>query len=237
MPMKFAPGAFAALMLTTAAATAASTLWNWDYSGSGITAGGTFSTGESPDGKGGYLITGITGTRNGKTITGLQAPGTSIPGNEPYTVDDLVFLGPGPQLTSHGFGFSTSDGNYSNPFYSDFLPTPGYLEFFSTPPFKDRGPGFGHSELPVQFSAAPVSIPEPATYALVFGALALACFGWQSRSSRSTQSYRFTKCWRAHVAGPFTQLHFRPAPKKMIPCEVNAREWRCSLKSRAAMSL
>lgn len=177
----FALAAFAAITLATTPATA-STLWAWDYSGSGIIARGTFATVESPNGNRGYLITGTTGMRNGKTITGLQAPGTSIPGNEPYTVDDLVFLGPPPQLTSHGFGFSTSDGNHSNPFYAGFLPTPKYLEFFSTPPFTSGAAAFGHSELPVQFSATPISIPEPATYTLVFGALAMARFRWRSRS-------------------------------------------------------
>jgi hypothetical protein len=180
--LRFARIGFAVITVTIAPA-AASILWNWDYSGSGISASGTFITVERPNGKGGYLITRITGTRNGKTITGLQPPGTSIPGNEPYTVDDLVFLGRGPQLTSHGFGFSTSDGNYSNPFYADFLPIPGYLEFFSTPPFTAGAPGLGHSELPVQFSAAQVAIPEPGTYALVFVALALARLRWQARSS------------------------------------------------------
>src|SRR4051812_3887966 len=171
-PPRFGLAALAVVTLTTATATA-STLWHWGYSGSGITASGTFTTVDSPDGNGGYLIVGITGTRNGETITGLQAPGTSIPGNEPYTVDDLVFPGPGPQLTKDGFGFSTADGNYANPFYADFLATPGYLEFFSTPPFTVGSPGSEDTELPVQFSAAPVSTPEPATYALVLGALAL----------------------------------------------------------------
>ena len=161
---------FAVMTLTRATALAA-TLWQWEYSGSGITATGTFTTADQPENNGGYLITGITGARNGTPITGLQAPGTSIPGNQPYTVDDLVFLGPGPQLTSHGFGFSLADGTYTNPFYAGFLPTPGYLEFFSTPPFTGGMPSPGSSELPVQFSATPVSIPEPATWGLILGAL------------------------------------------------------------------
>ena len=156
-------------LVALAMPTAASTLWSWSYSGSDITASGTFTTLSAPNADGGYLITGITGMRNGQSITGLQAAGTSIPGNEPYTVDNLVFIGPGPQLTKSGFGFSISGGNYSNPFYADFLPTPEYLEFFSMP-------GIGHTELPVVFSAAPVAVPEPATVTLVFGALLLSGF-------------------------------------------------------------
>jgi hypothetical protein len=176
---RFALAAFATITLTTTPASA-SKLWNWNYSGPGIAARGTFATVESPNANGGYLITGINGTRNGKAITGLQAPGTSIPGNEPYTVDDLVFLGSRPQLTSHGFGFAISGGTYSNPFYADFLPMPKYLEFFSTPPFTSGPAAFGHSELPVQFSATPVPIPEPATYALILVAFAWARFRWRS---------------------------------------------------------
>lgn len=140
----------------------ASIVWNWHYSGAGVRAGGTFTTTEKPNAGGGYLITAITGTRNGHAITALQAPGSSIPGNEPFLVDDLVFPGPGPQLTSGGFGFSTADGSYSNPFYADFLSPPGYLEFFSTPPT--------HTEPPIGFSAAPVAVPEPATAVLVLAA-------------------------------------------------------------------
>jgi hypothetical protein len=189
--LRFALGAIAVIALTANPATA-SILWQWEYSGSAISASGTFLTVETPNENGGYLITAITGTRNGEVITGLQAPGTSIPGNEPYTVDDLVFLGRGSQLTSHGFGFALSGGNYSNPFYADFLSPPEYLEFFSTPPLPLGTPGSGSSELPVQFSAAPVSVPEPPTYALIFGTIALIKLRSPSRSFLPGSS--FTPC-------------------------------------------
>jgi len=143
----------------------ASILWDWNYSTAGIVAGGTFTTVDTPDANGGYLITTITGTRNAETIIGLQPTGTPIPGNEPFDVDNLIFGGPGPQLTKNGFGFALSDGSYSNPFYADFLPTPAYLEFFSDPP--------SSTELTVQFSAALVSVPEPAGCALALAGLAV----------------------------------------------------------------
>src|SRR5215472_11549769 len=139
----------------------ASILWSWNYSGAGIAASGTFTTLDSPDAQGGYLIASITGARNGQTITALQPTGTWIPGNEPYAVDNLVFAGPGPQLTKAGFGFALADGTYSNPFYADFLPTPGYLEFYSMPDSDSS------TELAVAFSASLVSAPEPATLALL----------------------------------------------------------------------
>lgn len=145
----------------------ASSVWNWSYSGVGIAASGTFVTVDTPDANGGYLITAITGARNGKPITALQLTGTPIPGNEPYAVDNLVFKGTGAQLTKNGFGFALSDGNYSNPFYADFLPTPEYLEFYSMPA------SHSFTELPVAFTATLVSTPEPGTWALSFAAFAL----------------------------------------------------------------
>jgi hypothetical protein len=167
------------ILLTTISANcaSASSLWTWSYSGAGIGASGTFTTVDTPDASGGYLITAITGTHNGKAITALQPTGTSIPGNEPYTVDNLVFKGTGAQLTSHGFGFATADGNYSNPFYADFLPIPGYLEFYSMPA------SHSHTELPVVFAATLTSTtPEPGTCALSVAAFALLGLGlWRAK--------------------------------------------------------
>jgi hypothetical protein len=160
------------LLTTSSVLTAsASSVWEWSYSGVGITASGTFITVDEPDSdNGGYLITAITGTRNGQKITALQPAGTPIPGNEPYAVDNLVFKGAGAQLTSHGFGLATSDGNYANPFYANFLPDPGYLEFYSIPA------SHASTELPVVFSATLISTPEPGTCALVFIAFTLCGF-------------------------------------------------------------
>ena len=153
------------LMFGTIQSAAAATLnWDWNYTGAGIAANGTFTTDDTPDGAGYYLITGITGTRNGVAITGLQPTGTPIPGNEPFKVDNLISLNPR-QLTGDGFGYSTANGSFVSPFYASFLPTPGYLEVFSTPPFvsgyQNLRPG---SELPVSFSAQIASVPEPLTF-------------------------------------------------------------------------
>ena len=137
----------------------ASFIWDWSYSGAGVVASGTFTTNDTPDGTGFYLITSITGTRNGQTITGLQPTGTSIPGNEPFAVDNLVSLN-GPQLTHNGFGYAATGGNYANPFFADFLSPARYLDFFSAPPFT--------SELPISFSATLTAVPEPEIYALLF---------------------------------------------------------------------
>ncbi len=134
----------------------------WSYSGTGIEANGTFITENTPDDLGFYLITEITGTRNGKTITGLQPYDTSIPGNEPFLIDNLISLNP-VTLTTGGFGYSTIDGNFVNPFFASFLQPSIFLEIFSAPPFI---PGFENlgtedSELPVNFVASPIIVPEP----------------------------------------------------------------------------
>lgn len=149
--------------------------WNWNYSGTGIAANGTFTTNDTPNDLGFYLISGITGTRNGETITGLQAAGTPIPGNEPYDVDNLISLNT-QQLTGDGFGYSTSGGSYSSPFFASFLPTPGYLEVFSAPPIIPGSENLGleDSELPISFSATIITVSEPTS---ILSLLALGTLG------------------------------------------------------------
>ncbi|MBH8565742.1 PEP-CTERM sorting domain-containing protein [Nostoc sp. CENA67] len=166
--------------------TASALNWNWNYSGTGITASGTFITNDTPNDEGFYQITGITGTRNGETITGLQTTGTPIPGNEPFNVDNLISLN-SQQLTGDGFGYSTSGGNYSSPFFASFLPTPGYLEVFSAPPFIEGYQNFGpeDSESLISFSATIVNVPEPTSS---LSLLALATLGAGSALKRNNQS-------------------------------------------------
>lgn len=151
--------------------------WNWNYSGTGIAADGTFITNDTPNNLGFYQISGITGTRNSETITGLQAAGIPIPGNEPFNVDNLISLN-SQQLTGDGFGYSTSGGNFVSPFFASFLPTPGYLEVFSAPPIVPGFENFGleDSELPISFSATIITIPEPTSI------LGLFAFGIGSAS-------------------------------------------------------
>ena len=160
----------AALTATTRPATALT--WSWSYSGTGIEAAGTFTTVDTPDGSGFYLITGIAGERNGAAILGLQPTGTPIPGNEPFAVDNVVRL-ESPQLTVHGFGYAIAGGTFSNPFFADFLQPPAYLEFFSAPPFAPGGAGSEDTELPIRFSATPAPVPQTATWVLLMVGLGM----------------------------------------------------------------
>jgi hypothetical protein len=106
--------------------------WRWSYSGEGVAASGTFITKDEPNADGFYEITGIKGEANGVAIAGLQAPGTSIPGNDGYPVDNLV-RADAPQLSVHGFGYKLADGTYANPFYAAHFSKPGDYAFFSDP--------------------------------------------------------------------------------------------------------
>lgn len=167
--------------------------WNWSYSGTGIEASGIFTTDDTPDDLGFFLISDITGTRNGETITGLQPTGTSVPGNEPFEVDNLISLDT-MQLTGDGFGFFTEGGNFVNTFFASFLQPPGFFEVFSAPPLITGFENFGpeDSELPISFSANPVIVAEPTQTISIFG---LATLGAASavrrklrlRSSQSQQ--------------------------------------------------
>lgn len=180
--MRLSARAFALISgIVLALPQAASALtWSWGYSGAGILASGTLQTNDVPDSSGFYLISGITGKRNGEKITGLQPAGTAIPGNEPYSVDNLIRFNFA-QLTGNGFGYSTSGGNYANPFFADFLATPGYLEVFSAPPIIPGADNLGpeDSELPITFFAAP--IPEPSN---LLGILTIVGLGIASLSTR-----------------------------------------------------
>ena len=160
----------AALPASTKPATALT--WNWSYSGAGISAGGTFTTVDTPDGSGFYLITGIAGVRNDAGILGLQPAGTPIPGNAPFSVDNLLRL-ESPQLTVHGFGYAIVGGTFSNPFFANSLQPPEYLEFFSAPPLTPGVTGPEGSELPIRFSATLAHVPQTATWALLLAGLGM----------------------------------------------------------------
>ena len=157
----------AAILLMHGQSAKALLLWNWSYSGAGVSASGAFTTNDAPDAAGFYRIVGITGTDNGATITRIQPTGTPIPGNEPYSVDNLVRAAE-PRLTEHGFGFSLANGDYGNPLYKGSR----YYEYLSAPPcVSGAGP-----ERPVSFSAA--IVPEPSAASLMLaGLVGLIGFG------------------------------------------------------------
>lgn len=128
--MKFAPALAVAAALVALPAEALE--WRWSYQGEGVAASGLLTTKDAPNADGFYEITGITGEANGVAIAGLQPPGTSIPGNDGYPVDNLVRTD-APQLTMHGFGYALANKTYANPFYGAHFAKPDTYAFFSDP--------------------------------------------------------------------------------------------------------
>ena len=100
-----------------------------------------------PNADGFYEITEISGEANGVAITGLQPPGTAIPGNDGYPVDNLVRT-EAPQLSMHGFGYALADGTFANPFYGAHFAKPDYLRVL----LRSSEPAVT-SEPPVAFTA------------------------------------------------------------------------------------
>jgi len=99
--------------------------FNFSFSGSGFMGSGTFTATETSPTSGQYLITNVTGTTNGVTISGLLAPGV-YPGptsGDPAN-DNLLFvpLVNGGALDINGFSWATADGTDWNLYYYD----PGY---------------------------------------------------------------------------------------------------------------
>ncbi|MFL5257795.1 MAG: hypothetical protein ACJ8AI_33940 [Rhodopila sp.] len=106
-------------------------LWEWGYNGSDVVADGTLVSTRSPNAEGYYQILGVTGSRNGAPIVGLEPNGNAIPGNEGYPVDNLISAKG--SLTVNGFGYKTVDKSYANPYYANYLTPPIYQEVFTQP--------------------------------------------------------------------------------------------------------
>lgn len=170
-----ATGLFCAATLLSAPASA-SLLWHWQYTGVDIVANGQFTTTDTANSNGYYAIIGITGTRNGEAITGLIATGDSIPGNEPYASDNWLRPGLDNQITEHGFGFSTADGRYANPYWAAWLDPQSTVEVLTEDPdtFID--------EVAVSFTAT--LIPEPSTIGLLLSGLGMLGLSVRQRLRR-----------------------------------------------------
>ena len=150
----------AVLLLVSASATAS--IWEFDYTnGSTVDVQGMLTTSDTLT-SGGYLVTGISGFRNGSdAIVALLPPPTF----SSYGFDNLLLPGPGSLLDAGGIAFRTLSGGTFNicgasPAYLGlFCGASGYTEF-------NMGSGVART---VTFTVR--KVPEPATVALLLAAL------------------------------------------------------------------
>ena len=163
----------AALLLATTLAlpmSAHAIDWTWSWTGTGEfitdTGSGTLTTNDLLSGK--YLITAMTGTWNGASITGLLAPGTypNVSGNDNFLLDGS------PQLGPSGLSFETASISSQVNLYKS-LPDYAWLS-------SDDGYGNG------TFTATQVAaVPEPETYALMLAGLAVVGAAARRRRARA----------------------------------------------------
>jgi hypothetical protein len=146
------------IFLVCGATSALADSFSFSYTGSGVTASGTFTTNSLSGGS--YLITAITGTRNGQSMT-LLAP-LAFDGN-----DNLLFP-TSPLLDFNGFSFAAGGVNY-NVYFNSFACCGGTTTYYET-----STPGVLGTQ--VNFSA---SVPEPSTFVLLVSGL--AAIGWGVR--------------------------------------------------------
>lgn len=165
--MRLVLGASLAGVLMFVAAPASAAHYLFSLTGSGFSASGTLTTDDSTSQANpypcggcasglGYLVTAVTGTINGASITGV-APLGAVAGNNNrlYTTAPYLDWGDlGFQTAAHLY--NVFDGTYANR-SGQFLAV-------------DNGPVYAN---PVSFSLQ-ASVPEPASWSMMVGGLGLA---------------------------------------------------------------
>ncbi len=144
-----------ALLTALPAAFADPVLWNFSYATAdhSVSASGVLTTVDQ--GNGSFLVTGISGTRNGATITGLEAQWA-------YLGDDNMLTAAAPQLTFAGISYDVGADKFNVFFHPD-------MNIYR------EGTGSIRTDL-ASFTATMTSaVPEPASWAMMgLGALGLA---------------------------------------------------------------
>ena len=152
----------AGAVLLTISASASASIWEFDYgNGTTVDVEGTLTTSDVLT-NGGYLVTSISGFRNGTdAIVGLATPPTF----GTYGFDNLLLLGPGSLLDVGGILFTTASGGAFNicgasPAFPGYVcGSSGYTEFNA------------RTAVATSVSFTVHKLPEPTTYVLVLAAL------------------------------------------------------------------
>lgn len=135
-----------------------------DDASSTLDAMGTITTSDTAGLSGGFDVLGITGTVNGSTITGVQEPTA-------YYGDNILYTGT-PHVDYSGIVFDAG-----STVYKIYHTTSYYLYNATSGAFPGTSGRFGITPL-----ASGSAVPEPATWAMLAGGLALIGVG--ARSSR-----------------------------------------------------
>lgn len=165
-----------ALSLCAGLTTLRADTFNFSYMGPGITASGTLTA--VADGGGKYTVTGITGTRNGATITGLVPAGS----DGILVWDDFLFLGGGNLVDSAGLAFDVQGVTGPvNVCYGN-VPTTATCVFNNVVSYYDITETAAGGFTPVALTNFTVSpVPEPS---MIFGPLMLGLAVLGSKISR-----------------------------------------------------
>jgi hypothetical protein len=142
----------------------ATLLWDFSYTGPGVSASGELYT--DPLSGGSYLITDITGSRDGDPITGL------IPADSDGSFSDNLLYPDEPLLDVYGFSLTTLSTGSFNVFYDTVLPPGcGSASYAEIP-----GPGYSCNgsngvDLTAFDATLEGDVPEPGTMALLATAI------------------------------------------------------------------
>lgn len=155
--------------LLAAGAARADTLWNWSYSGDGVTASGTFTTAGTalvPED-----ILSFTGTRNGTAILGL------VPlDSDSNFIYDNQFTSVAPYFSEPGILYDIGGGTAGSHINIYWDSADGLIHDLQVDPTESFV-----IDTVVTFSVS--AVPEPATYAVM--ALGLAVVGGVARRRRA----------------------------------------------------
>ncbi|MFB2978470.1 PEP-CTERM sorting domain-containing protein [Microseira sp. BLCC-F43] len=170
--------AVAAGMLMASSPVSAAQLYNFSYSGTGINATGTLTLGDPGTDPGSFLITGMTGERNGVAISSLLPVGSYPTGPDTVPNDNLFFPNQDIKLTFAGLSFQTVDGNKYNPYYDSAVSS--YREC-NTPTCAAEDPKLTFSS---------TAVPEPASVLglLAFGALGATLKGKKKLAAQKAEA-------------------------------------------------
>ena len=167
-----------ALLTTTAIAPATAANFKFSYSGSNINgdvdASGVLTTDDYNAENDSYLITGITGTRNGVEIDSLLPPGSS---SFEDSNNNLLFSN-SPQVDFCGFSYTAGGSTYNL--------------------FSIAGSVYGEKSadgaiFPVTFSATPTAVPEPSS---ILGTLGVSVLFGGALLKRKLKSNKPTRLMR-----------------------------------------